>query len=199
MLVCSISWSEPNPQQAPSKSKSGKLSTQKSTSQEKTSEKFVTTQQLIDAISHAIEATADKAKATQNPPPPDNSLYWFSFFLTIFTGLLVVVGAGQCYIIFKTLHETKKAGDAANISANEARRSVEMLEKQMVVSQRAFVYVKTFHAHSINIKNNIKRKIISSEWQDIMPWKVIIIPEWHNIGNTETKNMFTHSAVRLTD
>jgi hypothetical protein len=38
---------------------------------------------------------------------------WFNFFLVGFTGLLAVIGAGQCYLIFRTLKATEIAADAA--------------------------------------------------------------------------------------
>jgi len=112
------SWSEPIQKQAKSQSKSGKLPEQKSKNQQKPTENIITTQILVDAISRAIDAYTQKTKATQNPLPPDNSYWWFSFFLTIFTGLLVVVGGIQCYIIFNTLKETQKAANAAKESAD---------------------------------------------------------------------------------
>src|SRR3974390_1921860 len=94
-----VAWSQPNHKQAISQNNINKLTQQKISNQENPPIQFVTPQQRVDAISHAIEATADKAKANQNTRPRGNSSYWFSFFLTVFTGLLVLVGAGQCYII----------------------------------------------------------------------------------------------------
>jgi hypothetical protein len=140
LINCSVLWSEQNPKQTISKAKSGKLATQKSIKQITQSDNAVTTQQFIDAISHAIEATADKAKTTQNIPPPDNSSYWFSCLLTIFTGLLVLVGAGQCYTIFKTLKETQKAADAADASA-----------KALPIMERAYVFSKVIPSRKIEI------------------------------------------------
>lgn len=117
-MVCFSAWSEPEPKQTISDSKSGKLTTQESIKQKNPPPDYVTTQQLIDAISHAIEATADKAKTNYNSSPPKDFSGLFQLLLTIFTGFLVLVGAGQCYIIFKTLKETKKAADAAKDSAD---------------------------------------------------------------------------------
>jgi len=41
------------------------------------------------------------------------NVVWFNFFLVGFTGLLAVIGAGQCYLIFRTLKATEIAADAA--------------------------------------------------------------------------------------
>ena len=136
--LCLPAWSEPNPQQAVSEGKSGKLTKQKRPEQKDPSNSFVTTQQLIDAISYAIEATADKAKATQNPSPPDNLPWLFSLLLTIFTGGLVLVGGVQCYIIFKTLRAT-------TITANAARDSANIAKDTLYIAERAYIAVDNFN------------------------------------------------------
>lgn len=154
--LCVSAWSEPNSKQPIPQGKSGKLTKQKRTEQITPPPDVITTQQLIDAISHAIEAAADKAKTTQNPSPPDDSSR-FSFWLVIFTGGLVLVGGIQCYIIFRTLEETKKAANAADESAKVAKTALH-------VAERAYLSVDNykFH-HTFKIGNNptISYKIIN--------------------------------------
>lgn len=138
MFFCSASLSKPNPNQPISQGKSGKLTKQKSTKQITPPPDFMTAQQLIDAIHYAIESITNKAKATQNSRPPDNYSYWFSLFLVIFTGGLVVVGIIQCYIIFKTLNATTIAANAAKDSANIAKDT-------LYIAERAYIAVDNFN------------------------------------------------------
>lgn len=175
MIFCVVAWSEPNPKQTISQSKSGKLAQQKSAKQETPSEKFVTTQQLIDAISHVIEATADKTKPKQNPPSPDNSSYWFSFFLTIFTGLLVLVGAGQCYIIFKTLKETQVVAKAATDSAQVA-------ETALHVAERAYLKIEKFEVVNFSTGDHLNVRY-----------------EIHNVGHTPAQIMESLTIVDIVE
>lgn len=129
MTFSFVAWSEPNPKQTKSQGKSEKLSAQKTTDQIKPADNIVTNQQLIDAISRAIDAAAQKAKTTQNPSPPDNSTFWFSLFLVIFTGGLVAVGIAQWYIIFNTLKETQKVANAAIEGAIVAKTALQVAER----------------------------------------------------------------------
>jgi hypothetical protein len=182
MIFCFAAWSEPNSQQTIAQGKSGKLSAQKRNNQEAPTKNIITPQILVDAITHAIDASAEKAKTAQNPPPPDNYSWWFSFFLVIFTGFLVIVGGIQCYIIFWTLKATTVTADAANktakaaiVFADAAGKTVALTEKHLITSQRAFVFIKQF---CITVTE--------------APKSIIIIPEWINNGGTQTINLHTH-------
>jgi hypothetical protein len=170
MAFCLIAWSEPNPKQAIAQGKSGKLTKQKRTDQITPPPNFITNQQLIDAISQAIEATAYKAKATQNPPSPDTSPWYFSLFLVIFTGGLVAVGIAQCYIIFKTLRETQ-------IVAKAATNSAEVAENALISGKRAYVFV----------KDVLRNKEPSSDYPLTEIWNIRVV--WENTGDTPTKDM----------
>jgi hypothetical protein len=158
-------WSNPVQKQITAYNETNKLSPKKTTEHQKPSEQFVTQQQLDDAITHAIDASNEKYKATQNPLPPDNSSWWFSFYMLIFTGAMVLVGAGQCYIIFKTLKETERAAKAAEKAAIVA-------ENAMIHSQRPYIFV---------------NKIIHNIKPDEAIGELIIVLE--NTGETPTKKM----------
>jgi hypothetical protein len=56
--------------------------------------------------------------------PVDPSQWWFNFWLVGFTFCLVVVGAFQSYLVFRSLTETKKAADAAKKSADVAAQQL---------------------------------------------------------------------------
>ena len=90
-----------------------KLAKEKSPAQPSPTVNFPTPQEITEAIASGIER-ADEKRETRHPaPPPDYSGWWFNFFLVGFTGLLAVIGAGQCYLIFRTLKATEIAADAA--------------------------------------------------------------------------------------
>ena len=116
--------SQPIKKQTITQSKSKALGQYNSDQQKKPPEQFVTPQEMIDAITRAIDATYEKYKTTQNTPPPKDSNGRFQLLLTIFTAGLVLVGAAQCYIIFKTLKETQISANAASDSAKVARDSM---------------------------------------------------------------------------
>jgi hypothetical protein len=90
-----------------------KLAKEKSPAQPSPTVNFPTSQEITEAVANGIER-ADEKRETQHPaPPPVYSGWWFNFFLVGFTGLLAVIGAGQCYLIFRTLKATEIAADAA--------------------------------------------------------------------------------------
>jgi hypothetical protein len=90
---------------------------------------YPTIQEITEAIANGIERAANKQETKNYPPPPDNSVWWFNFLLTVFTGGLVVVGTANCYLIFWTLKATEKAADAA-------KEAVDALP----IVERAYVY-----------------------------------------------------------
>ncbi len=141
--LCLSAWSEPNPKQPISQGKSGKLAAQKTSNQENPTKNIVTLQILIDAISRAIDASAEKAKAYQNPPPPDNSSWWFSFFLVTFTGVLAAVAIFQFFVLRNTLRETHKAASAAKDSADA-----------LPIMERAYIFSKVKPNREINIADS---------------------------------------------
>ncbi len=165
----SILWSEPNPQQPVRQRESGNLSEEKSTEQKTPSDIFVTNQQLIDAIGRAIEASANKAKAEQNPYPSDNSSWLFSLGL-------VLVGGLQCYIIFKTLKETQKAANAAKKSADVA-----------ISTQRAYVLLKEINP--LRVTDGQKTKVL--QWQ--------FTTSFENSGNTPAINMLIQVKLKISE
>jgi hypothetical protein len=112
--------SKSNPQQPPSQSTIRQLPTQNGPQQKSPPTELVAPQQIFDAISHAIDAAADKAKSTQNSTPPNNSSWWFNLLLVIFTCGLVAVGGVQCVLIFRTLRATMTAATAAQDAAQAA-------------------------------------------------------------------------------
>jgi hypothetical protein len=106
---------EPQPQ-----SKSSQLPEDNGAPQPAPSINFPTPQQITEAIASGIERSEKKHEENHPAPPPDNISWWLNFFLVIFTGGLVVVGAAQCYLIFRTLKATEVAANAANLSAQAA-------------------------------------------------------------------------------
>ncbi len=78
---------------------------------------FPTIQQITEAISNVVEHSEKKHEEGYPAPPSDNASWWLNFFLVIFTGGLLAVGAAQCFLIFWTLKATQIAADAAKLSA----------------------------------------------------------------------------------
>jgi hypothetical protein len=90
-----------------------KLAKEKGPAQPSPTMNLPTSQEITEAIAGGIER-ADEERETRHPaPPPDYSGWWFNFFLVGFTGSLAVIGAGQCYLIFRTLKATEITADAA--------------------------------------------------------------------------------------
>ncbi len=147
VAFCLAAWSEPNPQQTKTQSKNGKLSAQKTNNQVNPGKDAVILQILVEAISRAIDASAEKAKTTQNPLPPDNSPFWFSLCLVFFTGILAAVAIFQFFVLRYTLRETQRV-------ANAAIKGAEVAENAMIHGQRAYVFVKRFY-RQINAALNI--------------------------------------------
>jgi len=145
IAFCFVSWSEPIQKQPIPQSKSKELTQQKTSNQQNPPIQFVTPQQLLDAITRTIDASNEKNKSAQNPLPPDNSQWWFSLFLVIFTCCLVIVGGIQCYIIFNTLRETQVVAKAATDSARVADQALQ-------ISQRAYLTI-----DQISLKNPLQQ------------------------------------------
>jgi hypothetical protein len=118
-LACLIAWgaSAQSPQHPQTQNKNGALSTNKTQPQPSPTINFPTLQQIANAIANGIERAREEYDAKHPAPPPDNSGWWFNFWLAAFTGGLVVVGAAQCFLIFGTLKATQKAADAAKDAA----------------------------------------------------------------------------------
>jgi hypothetical protein len=83
---------------------------------------FLTSQQIMQSIADGIDAAAKQYEARHPPTPPDYSSWWFNFLLVVFTGGLVIVGAGQGFLTFATLKTTQ-------IAAEAAKRAAELAEK----------------------------------------------------------------------
>src|SRR5579863_2367202 len=117
MLVLSCGARAQSQQNSPPQNQSAKLGTNNGATQPNPSMIFPIPQEIMDAIAAAIDRADEKHDANHPPPPRDNSGWWFNFFLVSFTGLLVATGAGQCYLIFRTLKATEKSANAAQASA----------------------------------------------------------------------------------
>lgn len=115
---------KPKPQ-----AKTSQLSEQKTPTQPPPSANPLTVQQITEAIADGINAAAKEYEKRHSAMPPDNSLWWFNFWLVVFTGGLVAVGVAQSFLIFWTLKATQ-------IAANAAKRAVDSLP----VVERAYVY-----------------------------------------------------------
>ena len=151
VTFCYVPQSEPNAQETMTYGKSEELPTNNRTRQENPSEQVGTIQQVVDAASRAKEASTEKTKASQNSSPPNDAPWLFQLLLTIFTGGLVVVGAVQCYIIFKTLKETQKSADAAKASADA-----------LPIMERAYIFVE------VRRKEELKEFVIGQNFCEIV-------------------------------
>jgi len=110
MFGDSLGQSQPKPQP---QNKPGALSTQQGTTQPSTTVNPLTPEQIEKAISDGVNAAAKQYETRHPASPPDNSGWWFNFLLVAFTGGLVAVGAGQCFLFFWTLKATQTAAEAA--------------------------------------------------------------------------------------
>ena len=115
----SLAQSQPKPQP---QSKSSPLSEQERPAQPAPASGVLTPQQIEQSITDGIEAAAKQYEANHPATPPDNSGWWFNFWLVIFTGGLVVVGAAQCYLIFGTLRAAQNSIDLARDDFNATHR-----------------------------------------------------------------------------
>jgi hypothetical protein len=61
----------------------------------------LTSDQIEKAIADGVNAAAQKYEMRHPPMAPDSSIWWFNLFLAAFTGGLVLVGAGQCFLLSK--------------------------------------------------------------------------------------------------
>jgi hypothetical protein len=102
----------------------------------------LTPQQITQAIVNGIATAAKQYEANHSPQPPDNSGWWVNFFLAIFTGALVGVGAAQCYIIFWTLKATRDAADAAKRSVIANNRAWLTVDVKLVQGQEGIIFSK---------------------------------------------------------
>ena len=98
--------------------KTSRLSAQQRPAQPSPTADVLTSQQIKQSITDGINAAAQQYEANHPAPPPDNSGWWFNFLLVVFTGGLVVVGAGQGFLIFFTLKATQVAAKAAQTAAD---------------------------------------------------------------------------------
>jgi hypothetical protein len=78
----------------------------------------LTPQQITQSIADGIDAALKQYEARHPPMLSDNSSWWFSFWLVVFTGGLVVVGGAQCFLIFWTFKATQVAAEAAQRQGN---------------------------------------------------------------------------------
>ena len=111
----SQSRSQPEPQP---QNKSSTFSTQQRQAQPNPPPNLLTPEQIEKSITDGINAAAQQYETRHPPRPPENSGWWFNFLLVAFTGDLVVVGAGQCFLIFWTLKATETAATAALRQSN---------------------------------------------------------------------------------
>ncbi|MFZ0052294.1 MAG: hypothetical protein WAK96_11015, partial [Desulfobaccales bacterium] len=144
----------------------------------------------LDAITRTIDASNEKNKSAQNPLPPDNSQWWFSLFLVIFTCCLVIVGGIQCYIIFNTLRETQVVAKAATDSARVADQALQ-------ISQRAYLTI-----DQISLKNPLQQDKIPVVQLKIInngrtPAQVIEIFSKIDIFSEIPRNLFIPRAMSV--
>lgn len=175
MTLPVMAWSQPIKKQTIPQSKSRELTQQETSNQQNPPTQFVTPQQMIDALTRAIEASNDKSKTTQNPPPPDNSSWWFSLFLVIFTCGLVIVGGIQCYIIFKTLKATQ-------VVAKAAQDSAEVAVDALHVAERAYLKFDKFELVNFSIGQHIN-----------------VTYEFHNVGHTPAQIIESLTIVEIVE
>jgi hypothetical protein len=114
----------------PSKPKveSGQLGTNQSAEQPAPTMNFPSLQEITEAIANGIESAEKQRDANHPAPPPDSAGGYLNLLLAIFTGLLVIVGGANCFLIFWTLKATQTAADAAKKSADVAERALVELE-----------------------------------------------------------------------
>jgi hypothetical protein len=97
--------------------KTSQLSEQRPAAQPSPTVNPLTPEQITKAITDGVEAAAKQYEANHPALPPDNSGWWFNFWLVVFTGGLVAVGGAQCFLIFWTLKATQVAARAAQTAA----------------------------------------------------------------------------------
>jgi hypothetical protein len=112
--------------------KASELPTNNTNTQQTPAQHIPTPQEITEAVTNGITRAAQEYQANYRAPPPDNSNWWFNLFLVIFTGGLVVVGTGQCFLIFGTLRATTTAAEATKNAAETSREA-------LIKSQRAFI------------------------------------------------------------
>jgi hypothetical protein len=105
---------------------------------------FPTQQQIADAVANGIESADKQHDALHPVSPPDKSGDIFNLLLVVFNGLLVAVGIGQGYIIFRTLRATEIAANAAKVAA-----------EAIPIMERPYIFI---HGISCMI-DNIEKKM----------------------------------------
>ena len=105
-------YPKPKPQ-----NKTSQLSEQQRSAQPSPPINYLTSEQITKAVTDGIEAAAKQYETNHPALPPDNSGWWFNFWLVVFTGGLVAVGGAQCFLIFWTLKATQVAARAAQAAA----------------------------------------------------------------------------------
>lgn len=168
-FVVFAAFAQSQPQSQP-RSKSSPLSEQKSSQQPTPTINFPTSQQITQSIAEGMETAIKKYEARHPAPPPDNSTWWFNFWLVTFTGGLVFVGAAQGYLIFWTLKATQMAAISAEKSADA-----------LIASERAYVFVKNFVPVDLRDASG-----------SISGWQCIVV--WGNSGTTPTQDMTTWTS-----
>jgi hypothetical protein len=100
--------------------KTSQLSEQQRPAQPSPTINPLTPEQITKSITDGIDAAAKQYEANHPAPPPDYSSWLFNLLLVVFTGGLVIVGAGQGFLIFWTLKVTQVAANAALKQATAA-------------------------------------------------------------------------------
>jgi hypothetical protein len=122
-----VAQSQPKPEP---QNKPRTLGAQQSPAQPTPPVDLLTPEQIKKAIADGVNAAAKEYEARHPAAPPDNSGWWFNFWLVAFTGALVVVGVGQSYLIFWTVEATQTAANAAEVQTKDIR-----------ILQRAYIAV----------------------------------------------------------
>ena len=168
-LVCSLPLAESKQKQATPQRETKQLAEQKRSDQPTPPLHLIIDQQAVDAIERAIASGTEKAKAQHNPSPPDNSRWWFEFFIVVFNGILAI---GVFLQIFTILY-LKKSSDAA-------QKSAEIAERALIAGQRAFVSAPLIsYVPTVDVQTG-----------QIIGWN--FVPTWSNTGDTPTRNFTNH-------
>jgi hypothetical protein len=74
----------------------------------------------------------------------NDAVAFFTFWLAIFSGMLVIVAVFQVWLLLRAEHVANSAAQAAKDSADAAKRSAEISERALIVGQRAVVRAVNF-------------------------------------------------------
>lgn len=162
---------QPSPESQP-QNKSSPLSAQQSRAQPTPSVNVLTPEQITKSIADGINAAAKQYETRHPTSPPDNFGWWFNFLLVTFTGGLVTIGAGQCFLFYWTLKATQIAADAANLSAQAA---IGLQLPRLIVGMALFQPGQPYGAnkpYSVRIENGL-----------LPEWTQVAI-RFNNVGRT---------------